>query len=126
MRVLAIITYAVAGVFGIVAFVFGSAGIGMTAVYVLLFAIAFHRIAALQRQLPPSRAPFPRPSDALQIALFSFALLAVVALFVSRRPELGILAMYLGLFGCLFRGLASLRDRVGRADDDLPRIPDET
>jgi hypothetical protein len=98
----------------------------MTAVYILLFGIAFHKIAVLQGQVAPSRAPFARPVGVLPIALFSFALLAVAATFFTRRPALVILAMYLGLFGCLFLGLASLSDRVERADDEVPRIRNKT
>jgi hypothetical protein len=126
MRALAIITYAVAGLFGAVALVFGDEGIAMTGVYILLFGIAFHRIAVLQRQLGPSRATPPRPAGVLPIALFSIALVAVVASFVTARPGLVILAMYLSLFGCVFRGLAGLGDRVERVDDYLPRIPNKT
>src|SRR5262245_32565903 len=98
----------------------------MIGVYILLFGIAFHRIAALQRQLPSPTASLPCPSNALQTALFSFALIAFVASFVARRPQLVVVAIYLALFGCLFCGLASLRNRVGRSHGDPPRIPDRS
>jgi hypothetical protein len=97
----------------------------MIGVYILLFGIAFHRIAALQR-LPASTAHSPPRFGVLQTALFSFALLAFVAAFVTRRPQLVVVAIYLALFGCLFNGLASLRDRFERIRDAPPRIPDGT
>jgi hypothetical protein len=126
LRVIAIITYTLAGLLGLIALVFGYWDIGMIGAYILLFGIAFHRIAALQGQLPLSTAPFPRRSGALQTALFSSALLAFVAAFVTRRPQLVVVAIYLALFGCLFCGLASLRNRVERSQGDPPRISDRT
>ena len=126
MRVKAITAYTLACLLGLIALVFGYWGVGMIGVYILLFGIAFHKIAALQRQLPASTAHSPRRIGALQIALFSFALLAFVAAFVTRRPQLIVVAIYLALFGCLFCGLASLSDRFGRIRDDPPRIPEGT
>jgi hypothetical protein len=126
MRALAIITYAVAGLLGLTAFVFGYGGIAMMAVYILLFGIAFHRIAGLQRQFSTSRVPSSGSGGVLSVALFSFALIAVVATFITRRPQLLVIAIYLSLFGCLFRGLASLRALVSAPGDATPHIPTKT
>ncbi len=124
MRVIAIITYTFAGLLGLFTLVFGYWDIGLIGVCILLFGIAFHRMAALQRQPPSSTTPFPHPSSALQTALFSFALLAFIASFVTRRPQLVVVAIYLALFGCLFCGLANLKNRVGRSHGNPPRISD--
>jgi hypothetical protein len=125
MRALAIIAYAVATLLGAIALVFGGWGIAMTGVYILLFGIAFQRIAMLQRHFSISTTPSSRPAGPLPIALFSFALLAVVAALVTRHPELLLISIYLSLFGCLFCGLASLGATVRPSSDDTPAYPTE-
>ena len=117
VRILAIVLYVLAALFGVVAVFLGYGSVAVSAAYLLLFGLAFARIAALQTSLGPPRADDSSQSP-LAIFLFAAAVLGVVAAFLLSLPGIAGVAVVIALFGVLFHGLSRLAATLRRVTDD--------
>jgi hypothetical protein len=108
MRIIAIILYGRAACFGTFAVLFGDGGLAFGSLTLLLFGLAFHRIAELRTILGLSGAIASSGPSLLAVSLFCVAALAVIASFLLDAPQTMGMGVFFGLLEFYFTAYRSL------------------